>query len=174
MVLKGIGIMSIVSYIAILALFAGVLSSTAIDILKIVANPLSIAPWREFVLNIASTITNSQNTISKSVDAFAGAADEEKAFLFWRILGCSVITGLFVWGVHKGLKYLVPGTRQDLGAKILVWAGAIIGVWIIGILASYFSGQGMPSFFGFYNGWIEIIVQRGVFIQYLIKAIAKG
>jgi len=171
---KGIVFTSIITYLAVFALFLGVLSSTAIDILNIFAHPFTLEPWKVFIIDVASMVTNSQNTIAKSIDEFAAADTQYKTFLTWRIIGSSLITLVFLWGAWKGLKHLVPGYKADLGTKLLIFILSVIIVWMIGLTASILSGQGVPSFGGFYNGWIKLIFDRDIFIQYLIKAIAKG
>jgi hypothetical protein len=164
---KGIAFTAIITYLAVLALFIGVLSSTAIDLLNIIAHPLSPDPWEVLVLDVASTITNSQNAISDAVKAFPNADANYQGFLGFRIIGCSLVTLIFIWALWRGLKWAVPGAKNDLGTKLLILMIAIFLVWIIGLMASVLSGKGIPSFFGFYHGWIQLVLNRDVFIQWL-------
>ena len=165
---------SILSKIALLALFFGVLSSISLDILGVIAHPLSLESWKTLVVNSAKTVTNSQNTIARSVDEFKEGDEAYKSYVVWRIIGCSLITAIFVWGVYKGLRKVVRTAELDLGTQLLVIVAAFVIVWLIGLVASILSGEGVPTFIGFYNGWIQLILKREVFIEYIVQQISKG
>jgi len=158
---------SIVKGLAVFSLFFGILSSMAMDILSIIANPFSPEPYKNFAVDVGKVFLNSQTVISTSIKEFSEAETlEYKNFLLWKIIGASLVCLVLIWLIYKGLRWLVPGASQDLGAKLLIIIVSLALVWFVGVLTSITLGEG---FLYPYSGWVDLAREREVLIEFILE-----
>ena len=129
----------LIKAVAVASLFFGILSGLAIDIMGILADPFSAGPYKQFGLDIGKIFLNSQKEISNSIDEFEQAEDATfKNYLIWRIVGASLLSILLIYGFYKVIIFITPSSNIDLGSKLVAIFGAILLVWMIGLITNIF------------------------------------
>jgi hypothetical protein len=160
-----VGFKSIVTVLAFVALFSGVIGSISYDILLLIGKP-SIQSLQYVVKDLASIVTNSQGEISSAIKEFKTAEGSYASFLIARIIGGTIITLFLIWLFYKGLTLFIPiVTNTD---RIAVFLLSLFMVWVLGVLSSYLVGK--PNWIP-YSGFIDLIINKDILINYIIKNI---
>ena len=159
-----LGFKTIFMAIAFFGLFFGIISSLSYDILLIISQPLNKATWERLAIDFAKVVFNSQNEIKIAVSEFKDASPEYRNYLVARIVGGSLLTLFMIWIIYKAIRWGFEA--PSLSTKILIILVSILSVWFIGVIASVILGK--PNFVPF-SGWIELIKQREIIINYIIQ-----
>lgn len=156
---------SILTVLGVFSLFLGVLSGISISILRIIANPFSIESWKEFAIDLAKIVVNSQGEISETVRNFDKAVEAgygELALI--RIAGASIITISLIYFTYKIMRWFVENPKPT--DKLMLILLSIGIVWFITVVASIILGK--PNFTP-YSGFYDLIANREKIINFIIS-----
>lgn len=151
--------------LAFFAMFFGLISSLAFDVLFIISQPTNPETWKTLAIDFAKIVTNSQQEISIAVKEFKIAETPTYAnFLIFRICGASLITLFMIFIIYKGLRFFQEA--PSFSTKLLIIFTSIALVWFIGIIAGIILGEvnWIP-----FSGWIDLIKERGEILDFVLK-----
>jgi len=96
--------------IALFSLFFGIVTTLAFDIIYIIANPVEGS--KKLAYDIATTVINSQNELSKSiVNLLKAKSKEEVVYYLSRMIASSLITIFLIWLFYKILRFFFEAPR---------------------------------------------------------------
>ena len=159
-----VGFKTILYALAFFSLFAGIISGLSLDILRIIASPFDLNVYKQLLIDFAKIVFNSQNEIKVAVSEFKDASPEYKQYLFSRIIAGTILTLFMIWIIYKAIRWGFE--TPSFSTKVLIILVSILSVWFIGVIASVILGK--PNFVPF-SGWIELIKQREIIINYIIQ-----
>lgn len=161
--MKGfLGFGGFIKFIAVYALFFGVLTGTTMDLLRIVANPFSIEVWKNAGINMIKIVSNAQLELSTTVKEFPQAVEYGLADLaILRIIGCGVVSLSMIYLFYRFLKILTPSSN-----RLILFVSSIFLFWFVAIASSFIAGN--ITWFPFL-GFKDLVVERGPIIEYILS-----
>lgn len=151
--------------LATFALFFGILSSLSFHLLKVIAEPFSAEAWKDFGIELAKVLVNSQREISRAVEEFKDVENEEYAnFLIARIIGASLISLSLVYFTYRVFRFFVEA--PSMSAKILMIILSFFVVYLIQLICTITIGE--PEWIP-YKGFIDLIAKREYIVNYLLS-----
>jgi len=159
-----VGFKSILYALAFFSLFAGIISGLSLDILRIIASPFDPNVYKLLAIDFAKIVFNSQNEIKVAVNEFEDADPSYRQYLLSKIIAGTILTLFMIWIIYKAIRWGFEA--PSLSTKILIILVSILSVWFIGVIASVILGK--PNFVPF-SGWIELIKQREIIINYILQ-----
>lgn len=158
----------IIFILAIFSLFFGVISTLAMDIVYVFADPVN--GTKKLLYDISSTIVNSQNEISKAIKNIEKAKTKDE-IVFWtsRIIAGALITLFLIWLFYKILRFFFEAPRPIEKITLILVSMLIVYV-ITQISAGIFNIQTNPIPF---HGFVELI-QKANIIAEKIQTVYKA
>jgi len=160
-----VSIKTIISTLAILSLFFGILSGISYDILMIIAKPTDVETWKTLVVDFAKIVMNSQVEIKEAVEELKNVENVQYGnYLISRIIAGSLVSLFMIWLIYKVFRFFVES--PSVSDKILIILMSVFLVYLIGVIASYILGK--PNFQP-YPGFASLIENRDVVINYVLN-----
>lgn len=157
------------SFLAIFMLFFGVVSTLVLDVGAFVMEPTEENAVK-IAEDLGESIFNSQEVVKESYlaleESLNGNLEESMStWLFFRVIAGSLVTLAIIWILWKGLSFLAPSERLDLGTKIIIMILILVIIWGSSLIYSYsFTDNGfVPPF----HGWLTIAGQPETAIDFL-------
>ena len=156
---------SILLALSFFGLFFGLFSSLSFDLLKIVAEPMNQEHWKGLLLDLARTLTNSQQEISRAANEFKNVKSVEYGnYLIARIVGGCLITLVMIYFTYRIFRFFLEAPSPS--TKILFVLMSVFVVYLIGVIASIIVGT--PNFIP-YKGFVDLIRNRQYIVNFLLE-----